>query len=34
MMEYPLYNFQQLGFVDVVSADVISQCIEQKNGMY
>jgi hypothetical protein len=33
MMEYPLYNFQQLGFVDLVRTDVMSKCAG-KNGMY
>jgi len=31
MMEHPLHNFQQFGFLDLVGADVITQCVEQKN---
>ena len=33
MMEYPLYDFQQLGFVDLVRTNVMSKCTG-KNGMY
>jgi hypothetical protein len=33
MMEYPLYNFQQLGFVDLVRTDGMLKCAG-KNGMY
>jgi hypothetical protein len=32
MMEYPLYDFKQLGFVDLVRADLIAQCAEGQLG--
>jgi hypothetical protein len=32
-MEYPLYDFHQLGFVDLVNADMIS-LYAGKNGMF
>ena len=32
MIEYPLYDFHQLGFVDLVEADMIS--LPGKNGMF
>jgi hypothetical protein len=33
MMEYPLHSFHQLGFVDLVMTDIISQCAGE-NGVF
>lgn len=33
MTEYPLCSFHQLGFVDLVKADIILQCTG-KNGVF
>jgi len=31
MMEYPLHDFQQLGFVELVSTELTAQCMENKH---
>lgn len=34
MMEYSGHNFQQLGFTELVTADLLSQCAEGNYGWY